>query len=291
MRLGLGHIFRFGVNLFFLFNFVMYIKSDKIFNNNNLLYRSDYIMVIYVDLLIILNFIYDFLILKVVSIVLKRNIKNIRIIISSLIGELSIILLVFNFNYIILLISKIMLALIMNIIAFKYKNIKFLLINLSYFYMISIILGGFIYFLHIKGVNYIVIMILIPLMLILYIIQNNLRHNYNNYYDVIINYNNNHKIKVVGYLDTGNNVVDPISLKPVIIISKNKYKEKYKNYIYVNVKVLNNTTLIKCIKPKYIEVNKKVIKDVLIGIIDEDIKIDGVDCLLNNKLRKEIIND
>ena len=248
-------------------------------------------MVIYIDLLIILNFIYDYLILKVVAIVLKRNIKNIRIIVASLLGELSILLLIFNYNYIFLLISKIILALLMNIIAFKYKNIKHLLINLSYFYMISIILGGFIYFLHLKGVKYIIIMILIPLILLIYLIQNHLRYNYNNYYDVVITYNNNHKVKVVGYLDTGNNVIDPVSLKKVILLNKSKCKEKYKNYIYVNVKVLNNTTLIKCIKVKYIEVNNHIIKDVLVGLLEEEIKIDGVDCLLNNKLRKEIRND
>ena len=248
-------------------------------------------MIIYIDILLILNFIYDFLILKVVSIVLKRNTNNIRIIISSLLGELSILLLIFNCNYLILIISKIILACIMNIITFKYRNIKYLLVNISYFYMISIILGGFIYFLHIKGINYIISMLLVPLILIVYIIQNYLRYNYNNYYNVVITYNNNHKINVVGYLDTGNNIVDPISLKPVIILNKSAYKEKYNNYIYVNVKVLNNNTLIKCIKVKYIEVNNVLIKDVLVGIIDDEIKIDGVDCLLNNKLRKEIIND
>ena len=245
-------------------------------------------MVIYIDLLIILNIIYDFLILKVVSIVLKRNIKNINIIISSLLGEISILFLIFNFNYVLLLISKIILAILMNIITFKYKNIRYLLTNLSYFYMISIILGGFVYFLYLNNINYIIIMLFIPLILILYIIQYSLKNKYNNYYDVVITYKNNHKIKVVGYLDTGNNIIDPVSLKPVIILDKKLYKEKYKNYIYVNVKVLNNITLIKCIKPKYIEINNKKYENVLIGLSNDPIKIDGVDCLLNNKLRKDI---
>jgi len=248
-------------------------------------------MVIYIDLLIVLNFIYDYLILKVVSIVLKRNTKNIKIFISSLIGELSILLLIINCNYIELIICKILLAIVMNLIAFKYRNIKYLLINVSYFYMISIILGGFVYFLHINKVNYIIIMILIPLILIIYILQNFLRYNYNNYYDVVITYNNNHKIKVVGYLDTGNNIIDPISLKPVVLLNKSKYKEHYKNYIYVSVKVLNHNTIIKCIKIKSIEINNHKIRNVLLGIVDDEIKIDGVDCLLNNKHRKDIIYD
>lgn len=245
-------------------------------------------MVIYIDLLIMLNFIYDYLILRVISIVLKRNIKKRFLIISSLIGETSILFLIFNFDYILLIISKILLAIIMNIIAFKYKNIKYMLINLSYFYMIAIIIGGFTYYLYLNKINNILSAFFVPLILLIYIIQYNLKYKYNNYYDVVITYNNNHKIKVVGYLDTGNNIIDPISLKPVIILNKSVYKENYKRFIYVNVKVLNNTTLVKCIKIKSIEINNKIITKVLLGISDEEIRIDGVDCLLNNKLRKEI---
>ena len=248
-------------------------------------------MIIYIDLFFILNFLYDFLILKVVSIVLKRNIKNIRIIISSLIGELSILFLLLNLNYFLLLLCNIIIACIMNIIAFKYKNIKYLIINISYYYMISIIIGGYIFFLNNNNVNYIIILLSVPILLYIYIIQNSLKQKYNNYYNVVITFNNNHKIKVVGYLDTGNNIIDPITLKPVIIISNSVYKEKYKKFIYVNVKVLNNTTLLKCIKPEYVEVNHHKINNVLVGILEEEIKIDGIDCLLNNKIRKDILND
>ena len=245
-------------------------------------------MVIYIDLLIILNLIYDYLILKVVSIVLKRNTNNKRLLLASLVGEISILFLVFNFNYILLLISKIILAIIMNIIAFKQKGLRYLLVNLSYFYMLSIILGGFIYYLHIHGVNYLCIICLIPIVFTVYIIQHNKRNNLQNYYDAVITFNNNHKIKVVSYLDTGNNIVDPISLKPVIIVNKKLCENNYKKFIYVNIKVLNHTSLLKCIKVKSIELNNHIIKNVLIGLSDDEIKIDGVDCILNNKLRKEI---
>ena len=248
-------------------------------------------MIIYIDLFIVLNFLYDFLILKVVSIVLKRNITNKRIIISSLFGEISLLLLLLNFNYILLLICKIIISCIMNIIAFKYRNIRYLIINISYFYMISIIIGGYIFFLNKNNVNYLIILLSVPILLYIYIIQNSLKQKYNNYYNVVITFTNHHKIKVVGYLDTGNNIIDPITLKPVIIISKSVYKEKYKRFIYVNVKVLNNITLLKCIKPEYIEVNHHRIINVLVGILDEEIKIDGIDCLLNNKIRKDILND
>ena len=250
-------------------------------------------MIIYVDLLIALNLIYDFLILKVVSLVLKRSTTNIKILLSSLIGEVSTLFLIFNFNYIILIIFKIILACIMNIIAFKYKTLKYSLINISYFYMISIILGGFIYFLYLRGINYIIIMLLIPIILLIYIIQETRRSINNNIYDIGITFLNNHKIIIKGYIDTGNNIKDIVSNKYVIIINEKLVTKIYKTYkyIYVPISVVNNNELLKCIKIKYIEINNKKITNVLLGLSNTKIRIDNVDCLLNNYLRKEIEND
>ena len=250
-------------------------------------------MIIYVDLLIALNLIYDFLILKVVSLVLKRTTSNIKILLSSLIGEVSILFLILNFNYILLIIFKIILAIIMNIVTFKYKSLKYSLINISYFYMISIILGGFIYFLYLKGINYIIIMLLVPLILLIYIIQETRKSINNNIYDVGITFLNNHSINIKGYLDTGNNIKDIVSNKCVIIVNKNIVMNSYKTnkYVYVPIRVVNNNDLLRCIKIKYIIINNKKITNVLVGLSSTKIGIDNVDCLLNNYLRKEIEND
>ena len=248
-------------------------------------------MIIYLDLLIILNIIYDYLILYVVSMVLKRNINKKRLLLSSLIGELSILLLLLKTNYIIILITKLLLALLMNIISFKYKDIRYTIINLCYFYMISIILGGFIYYCYLNNINYLLIMLLIPLLLTIFIILFNDKHKYQNYFDVVININDKHKINLVGYLDTGNNLIDPVSLKPIIVINKELIKFKIKYYYLIPIQVLNNNLLLKCIKINNITINNKVINNVMLGISDTKINIDGVDCLLNNKLRKELTYD
>lgn len=244
-------------------------------------------MIIYIDLLIILNFIYDLLILNVVSIVLKRNTNKKRLILSSLIGELSILLI--RCNYIILIISKIILALVLNIISFNYKNIKYTLINLSYFYMISIILGGFIYYCYLNNINYIITMLIIPILLTIYIIQNNLKYNYNNYYNTVITLNNNHIINGIGYIDTGNNLIDPINNKLIIVLNKNIINPK--KYYLVPIQVLNETLLLKCIKIKNIKINNKIFNNITLAISDTYINIDGVDILLNNNLRKELTNE
>ena len=48
-------------------------------------------MTIYIDIVIILNFIFDMMLLLVVNITLKRGVGIRRIILSSLVGEISII--------------------------------------------------------------------------------------------------------------------------------------------------------------------------------------------------------
>ena len=246
-------------------------------------------MIIYIDLLIVLNFIYDYLIMNIVSIVLKRIINKKRLFLSSIIGELSILFLILNFNYIILLTLKLLLAIIMNIISFKYKNIKYTLTNLSYFYMISIILGGIIYYCYLNHINYLITMIIVPLILTIYIIHNNLKINYNNYYNLVITFKNNHILNLNGYLDTGNNLIDPINNNPIIIINPNIIN--YKNYRLVPIQVLNKHILLKCIDIKNIKINNKIINNITLGISDININIDGVDILLNNRLRKEIDDD
>ena len=248
-------------------------------------------MIIYIDLLILLNFIYDLLILNVIAIILKRNTNKKRLLLSSLFGEISIIMLILKLDYITLSIFKVILALIINVISFRYKNLKYTIINLSYFYMISIILGGFIYYCYLNNINYIITMLIIPILLTIYIIQYNNKIKYNNYYNVVININDKHKINAVGYLDTGNNIIDPISTKPIIVINKELIDFNIKYYQIIPIQVLNNTVLLKCIKIKNININNKIIKDVMLGISESKIRIDGVDCLLNNKLRKELLND
>ena len=100
---------------------------------------------LYLDVIMIINFFFDFLLLLGVSLLLKRRTKLNRIILSSFFGGLSIIFLFLKINSIELFIFKILISIIMILIAFGYKNIKYTLINLLYLYIISIFLGGGLY--------------------------------------------------------------------------------------------------------------------------------------------------
>ncbi len=258
-------------------------------------------MVIYLDLILILNFIIDFLLLLSVSVILKRNTKILRIIFSAFIGGLSILLLFLNINSIILFIFKFVISFLMILVAFDYKNIKYTLINLLYLYMSSIILGGFLYLLNIEfsykhigiiffnnglSINFLILIIFSPIILYIYIKQTkNLRYNYSNYYNIELYYKNN-KYKYTAYLDSGNVLIDKLTKKPVILIDKRKILFNIKEFRLIPYMGVNGSDLIKVVKIDKLIFKNKEYNNILLGIIDK-ISLDGVDVILNRNLLEE----
>lgn len=256
-------------------------------------------MKIYIDLVLFLNFAFDFILLLSVSVILKRNTNINRIIIGSFIGSLSILLLFININSMTLFIFKIVISVLMIIITFSYKNVRYFIKNISFFYMSSIILGGFLYLLNIEisyknegiifyhnglSINFIILIILSPIIIYVYIKQcKSLKHTYNNYYKIKINYKNKFK-KINSFLDTGNRLVSPYNKSPVILVNEKIFKNIDDNYIYIPYSTVNNDGILKCIKVDEIIIEGiGVRKNVLVGLTNS-IKIDDVDCILNMKL-------
>lgn len=243
-------------------------------------------MIIYLDLVIILNFFFDFLNLFLVNLTLKRNTSLKRLILASLVGELSILVFYIN-NYLLIFIFKIFLALLINILAFKYRNFYYTLHNLAYFYMISIILGGFIYALKLEAINYSLIILISPIILYIYYKQSiTLKNNYQNYYKLTIYFDSNNFVNVTGYLDTGNVLKDPITNKSIILLDKRLAKGLIKNKspIYVPYSALNYHGLLKCFKPLKITINNQSNNNLLVGIMDNKIGLNGVDCIINTNI-------
>ena len=107
-------------------------------------------MKVYIDLILVTNFLFDFIILISSSIILKRNTKVIRIVFGALFGSLTMLSLFIRFNTISLFFFKLFVSIIMIFITFGYKNYKYFFKNLYYLYMVSIILGGILYFVNIQ---------------------------------------------------------------------------------------------------------------------------------------------
>lgn len=258
-------------------------------------------MKIYLDLVMLLNFSIDFILLLSVSIILKRKVKIYRILLGSFVGGLSILLLFFNINDITLFILKIIISILMCLITFKFNNIKYTLVNLLYLYMASIILGGFLYLINIEfsykhvgiifinnglSINFIFLLITSPIILYIYIKQTkNFRSTYSNYYNIKI-FKNNKAYDYIGFIDTGNTLTDPLTKKSVILIDKRKILFNIKEFRMIPYMGVNGVNLIKVIKIDKLVFNNKSYKNILLGLMD-NISLDGVDVILNKKLLEE----
>ena len=250
---------------------------------------GDY-MTVYVDIVFLINFIMDFYILSSLKFLLKLNTKLFRIILSSLIGGLSIIILFFKLNNLEINIIKFIISILMILIAFgKYKFFN----RLFYLYVISIILGGSIYlindsfynvdsFIFINNgykVNIIILIIISPIILYLYIKEyRKLKKRLNTIYQVKIKINKK-IINLEGFLDTGNKL--KYFNRPIILVNKKYIDLRGKKVFYVPFNSLNNNGLLKCIKPEYILIDNKYYKDVYIGISEVNL---CNDCILNERL-------
>ena len=256
-------------------------------------------MKIYLDLIFLINIWYDFLILLSVSLLLKRNIKLKRIFLGSLFGSLTFLIIFIDLNNYILIIYKIIISILMSIITFSYKDIKYTISNISYFYLISIILGGSIYLLNdsfitnnslvIKNnlINYLFLIIISPIIIYIYLNQTKkLKNNYSNYHKVDIIYKNK-LYHLNGYLDTGNNLIDPYKKRKIILVKLNiNYDDT--SIIYTPYESLNNIGIVKCLKIDKLFVDKKEFNNYLIGLSNDKFRIDGINCILHNSMKGEL---
>lgn len=260
-------------------------------------------MEVYIDMVFLLNFLIDLILILAVALILRRRTNIKKIIIASLIGGLSIFSLFFENSKILLLIIKIITVFLIVIVSFGYKDIKYTLKNVLYFYLTSIVLGGFLYMINLelcynnKGMifyhnsfylNYIILLFLIPSIIYVYVKETrNLKNKYSNYYNVDIYLKDGTQKRITAFLDTGNHLIDPYYHKPIILVSNKIINIDYldTNVLLVPYDTLNNHGLLKCIVPLKIYIEGVGFRyNYLIGISNEQIKIDGIDCILHSKL-------
>ena len=249
-------------------------------------------MTIYLDLLFLLNFIYDLLLLLTVSVTLKRNTKFKRILLGSSFGAISTFIILIPINKYLLLILKILTSVIMLIITYSFKNIKYFLNNLLYLYMTSVILAGFLYFLKLEfnNLSYLISLSIAPLILYLYVReQKKLKEIVNYYKKVIVTFKNNKTLSLNGFIDSGNKLKDPITGKYIILVNKKTLKGIYniRSPMYVPIKTINNKSLLPCISIKNIIIDNKTYNNYLLGISDTFNGFDNINCLLNYHLLED----
>lgn len=236
---------------------------------------------IYIDELIILNFIIDYILLEVLSKLIKEKPKIYRLLLSCLFGELSIIYLFINVNNLIIYITKIIICIIMILISYGKDNI---IRNTIYYYILSFFLGGVLTFLKQENIiKYKYVLLLIPIIMNIYKkYEYSIKKILSTKYLVSIYLKDGRVLYLKGFLDSGNTLIEPYNHKKVIIINK----EVNENYYLVPYQTISENSLIKCFNPKKVYIDGIGERnDICVGVIKKKFK--GYDCLLNYKIMEE----
>ena len=260
-------------------------------------------MKIYIDMVLLLNFGFDLLLLFSVGIILRRQTSLKRLGIGAFIGSVTIFSMFIRMSSFLLFLLKIVISLVMVIFTFGYRDIRYTLKNLFYLYTSSIILGGFLYLLNLQfsyknaglvfyfdglSINFIVMIIMSPIIIFAYIKQGlELKNNYSNYYSIDIYLKSGKVIEATAFLDTGNKLIDPYKRRPIILLNKELLSPSYldDNILLVPYDSLNSHGLLKCVIPDKIFIQGVGFRtNFLVGISNEAIKMDGIDCILHGKL-------
>lgn len=256
-------------------------------------------MKIYLDFVFLINFFFDFLLLYGTSKILKKIVSLKRLLLGSFIGTISLLFLFFSLSSLELFLFKALISIIIIIVTFGKKNF---FQNITYFYILSIILGGSLYLLDITFtyknsgmvfikngyvLNFILVLIVSPIIIYMFVKENRAyKLKITTKYQIEI-YLNENKYLLEAILDTGNTLTDPYKHRPIVLIDK-KINHKRKRVIYVPYKALNTEGVIPCIIPDKVIINDKEFKNCLIGLSKEKFSLNGASCILPNKFKEDL---
>lgn len=210
-------------------------------------------MTIYLDIILLENMCMNYIILFATGLILKVKVKQIRIILSSLLGGIYAIL---SFAQILEIYSnfifKIMISILMIYIAFDSKSVKQLLKQILLFYLVSFAFGGcafcLLYFIKpqdilmrngvLTGTYPLKIALLggivgfVIVNIAFKIVKGRISKN-DMFCDVEIFFKGE-STKIHAMIDTGNMLKDPISGTPVIVVEKQKLEK------IIPITIINN---------------------------------------------------
>ena len=196
-------------------------------------------MIIYIDIIFIENIIMNTIILYATAIILKQKVKNIRLIISAVIGSIySILMYITKLTIYSSIISKFILSVVMAYVAFKPNDVKKIFKQIIIYYLTSFVFVGvalnLIYFLRPENINiknglftgeYALKVIMLGAIMAFIIIKISIKiiktkfNTKNMYCDINLKINEK-QIATKAMIDTGNLVKEPITNTPVVIVEE-----------------------------------------------------------------------
>ena len=257
-------------------------------------------MKVYVDLVFLLNVIFDFLILLTTSTILHRRTSYKRLLLGALVGATSIFFLFLKLSTLMLFLLKVVISIGMLIATFGYHNWKQFMREFLYLYMVSIVMGGFLYFLNIQfsyrqegfvfyhkglSINVIFLFIFSPIILYTYVKQGRKKEELYDQIHLVQFYYRGQTYRWNGFVDTGNHLKDPYFHRPVILVENDKIDDIDDKKIYIPYDTANHHAMLECISVPSITIDGILKKrKVLVGLLEDKIHLDGVDCILQTSI-------
>ncbi len=265
-------------------------------------------MTIWIEQILIDNFVINLFIFFTLNQLLQAKIKNLRMVMSSLLGSVvALILPLFRLYFWFNTLIKILLSIVMVLLLKKYQKFKEFMLYYITFLFITFLYGGLCLFLLISfdknfsPSNYYSYSLplwgITILIMFAFIVLKNIfktfykRKTLNNFIYKIIIYNNGKSDEMMAFLDSGNNLVDDITKKPItvvdfkalnktlnginltdLILSKEKnFNKVFKDaHIFKTQSVGSNTNSIMCVTVEKMEIYSEgkvhIINDAIIGL-------------------------
>lgn len=261
-------------------------------------------MIIYIEYVIINNFVIDFLLLKTTFLLTGKKTKLYRLILIALLGAfISLVFPLIKIKGVYLTLIKILVGTLLVILSSNFKDIREFFINLVIFYLLTFTLGGIVIgVLSISGIEkakeIVIALCFIPAFLVLYAVKKVFiflyrRKNVENLiYDTELEFNGI-KIKGRAFLDTGNLLYYKDS--PVIVCEKSfikkftESKDFYKNLKKIDITTATGDGQNYCIQLSSFKIFIKDKPNIYnnVALMIAKINMVGVDILLNPALLGE----
>lgn len=235
-------------------------------------------MTIYLDVIWALNFILDMMLLMLTQILAKDDTGRIRIMFGAFVASLLVpISLYYPHSFFTTIYGKILYSLLIILSSFRYVNMYRMVKRLLLFYFVTFTIGGGLIALHFllqnpieiaasglftfnsgygDPISWIFVLIGFPIIW-LFTKRNMDKHaiekiRYDELYPVTIQMNHL-SFSTNGYMDSGNQLVDPITKKPVIICDESFLKQWFTEVDWNILKEAHETLDFQAIPPKWEE--------------------------------------
>lgn len=257
-------------------------------------------MIVYMDIVVIENLIINYFLILITTQVMGTKVRTINMLLSSFLGALYTLLMFSSkFHMFTNLFGKLLVAIIMVAITLRTRKIATILKGSLIFIVNSFTFVGICFFFALvqneynltksftiskyssKYILFSILIIYIMLNRIIFYIKSRITLS-NLIYDIELNIENK-IIKIKGFLDTGNELVEPVTLLPVIIAEKKCFSSiNFDNKQMFNIpyKVVNgHSNVMQGFKVKNIKIydtnSNILIKDAIVCFCDKNISSNG----------------